>query len=72
MRTDEEIVRQTNELAREMYKIRGYEVPTDCKFYEFDRKNYHPHEQECWNMACAAQEIITGTDPNDALDNLAV
>jgi len=70
MRTDQEIVEQTNEIARQMYLIRGYQIPSKHKFYEFDRLNFHPHERECWDMACIAQEILTGTDPNDALSNL--
>lgn len=70
MRTDEQIIEQTNEVARAIYLIRGYQAPPDYKFYEFERVNYHPHERECWDMACVAQEILTDTDPNDALDNL--
>lgn len=70
MRTERQIVEQTNEVARSIYLRMGYKVPVDHKFYEFDRVNYHPHEQMCWDSACEAQIIITKTDPNDALDNL--
>lgn len=69
-RSDLEIVNQTNEVAREIYANRGYTVSDNHKFYEFDRVNYHPHELEAWRGACAAQMIITQTDPQDALDNV--
>ena len=45
-RTDLEIIEETNELARLFYKRKGYQVPDNHKFYEFNRINYHPHEQE--------------------------
>jgi len=70
MRTEREIVDQTNSIARALYELMGYSVGDDHKFYEFDRVNYHPHERQCWNGACKAQEIITKTDPSDALEEL--
>ncbi len=30
----------------------------------------HPHEVEAWRGACAAQRLLTDTDPEDALANL--
>ena len=66
MRTDEQIVSQTNELARELYRLRGYVVPNG---YRFDAST-HPHEREAWSAACAAQMMLTETDPNEALSNL--
>ncbi len=66
MRTDQQIVDQTNELARRLYAIRGYETMPG---YRFDQAT-HPHEQEAWEGACEAQRMLTGTDPNDALANL--
>jgi len=65
-RSEQEIVDQTNALARELYAIRGYVVPEG---YRFDRAT-HPHEQQAWRGACAAQMMLTATDPNDALSNL--
>ncbi len=65
-RTDEQIVEQTNELARVLYRIRGYEVPEG---YRFDRAT-HPHEREAWAGACEAQRLLTCTDPQDALENI--
>lgn len=66
MRTPQEIVDQTNELARELYRRRGYLHPPG---YRFDKAT-HPHEVEAWNGACEAQRFLTDTDPDDALQEL--
>ncbi|KVD92980.1 hypothetical protein WS63_08070 [Burkholderia stagnalis] len=66
IRTDIEVVEQTNALARKLYAIRGYDVPED---YRFDRAT-HAHEVEAWQGACAAQLLLTDTDPDDALANI--
>ena len=66
MRTDKQIVYQTNELARQLYLLRGYEAREG---YRFDQAT-HPHEVEAWEGACAAQRLLTDTDPNDAVANL--
>lgn len=66
MRTDKQVVDQTNELARKLYSLRGYEVREG---YRFDLAT-HPHEVEAWEGACAAQLMLTDTDPADALANL--
>lgn len=68
MRTDDFIVRQTNRLARELYRLRGYVVK---KGYRFDKAT-HPHEVEAWAGACAAQEMLRKTNPNDALNNIDI
>lgn len=65
MRSDGEIVRQTNELARELYRLRGYVVPEG---YRFD-KSTHPHARESWEGARTAQLMLTETDPDDALQD---
>lgn len=62
-RTDQEVVDQTNELARILYRNRGYAVEEG---YRFDRAT-HPHEKEAWKSACDAQRLLTDTDPEDAL-----
>jgi hypothetical protein len=67
MRTPQFIIEQTNELARTIYALRGYTVPVG---YRFDSAT-HPHEREAWASACAAQLLLTDTDPQDALDELA-
>ncbi len=66
-RTDEEIIEQTNALARTLYHLRGYNARPEYRFYEAT----HPHEVEAWNGACEAQKQLTETDPQDALDNLS-
>jgi hypothetical protein len=66
MRTDQEIIDQTNRLARAFYNLQGYQVPEG---YEFNRAS-HPNERALWHMACAAQFELTETDPNEALVNL--
>lgn len=63
MRTDREIIEQTNELARRLYALRGYAV---AEGYRFDRA-FHPHAREAWAGACVAQQLLTDTDPDDAL-----
>lgn len=67
MRSDKEIVDETNELARQLYCLRGYMAPFG---YRFDQAT-HPHEVEAWKGACVAQVRLTNTDPEDALDNLS-
>ena len=64
MRSLEEIVNQTNELAREFYHLMGYTVRDG---YRFD-KVHHPQERMCWVMACHAQLELTETDVNEVLD----
>lgn len=65
-RTAQEIVNQTNELARELYRLRGYVRP---RSYRFDKAT-HPQEVEAWNGACEAQRLLTETDVDDALQEL--
>jgi hypothetical protein len=63
VRSDQETVQQTNILARELYRLRGYVVPEG---YRFDQ-SHHPRAREAWEGARAAQLMLTDTDPNDAL-----
>lgn len=67
-RCDRDIIAQTNELARSIYRLhdRGGTVEEGYRFDESD----HPQEQQCWRMACAAQQQLTATDPADALSAL--
>ncbi len=69
MRSPEEILEQTNELAGIFYSLKGYKI-TGEKFYETGRENYHPDEGYCWEAACRAQELLTGTDIYDVLQEL--
>lgn len=63
MRTDREIVEQTNAMARDFYRVMGYSAP---ERFRFDKAT-HPAELLCWTMACHAQQVLTQTDPEDAL-----
>lgn len=65
-RTDQQIVDETNEVAREIYARRGYDAHEG---YRFDRAT-HPHEVEAWETACWIEERYTGTDPVEALANI--
>ena len=69
MRTAQEIVNQTNEIAAIIYSGMGYQSPEGFEFHT-DTVNRHPHETNCWNSACEIQERLTQTDPNDAVDEL--
>ena len=62
-RTDQQIVDDASELAREFYRIRGYVVPEG---YRFDQAT-HPHEIASWQQAVHAYDFIQGTDVEDAL-----
>ena len=64
MKTDDEILEQTNELASKFYAYLGYQSREDFKFYEAT----HPTEVTCWNMACEAQLILMGTDVQGNID----
>lgn len=65
-RTDQEIVDQTNDLARKFALQMQYEMPESYKFYESN----NPRAICFWRMACKAQEELTDTDPMDALSAL--
>lgn len=65
IRSDKDIINQTNELARKLYELRGYVVPEG---FRFDQA-IHPHEKEAWRGACEAQKLLANTDPGDAIDN---
>lgn len=69
MRTDREIVDQTNEIARIIYASRGYVVPEGTEFHT-ETTNRHPYESDCWHAACDIQDLMTGTDVESAVDNL--
>ena len=64
--TDQEIVENANELARNFYAMMGNQVE---KGYRFDKAR-HPEEKLCWEMACEAYDFIQGTDISNALSEL--
>lgn len=65
-RTDKQIVLDANELAREFYRLFGFQSP---ELFRFDQAK-GPREQLMWKLACAAYEMIDHTDVTDALNNL--
>lgn len=69
MRTAQEIIDQTNAVARVIYAHWGYQTPEGTEFHT-ETINRHPHETLCWEAACDIQELMTATDPRDALDEL--
>lgn len=64
LRTDQEIVDQTKQLASDFYKMMGYEQAPDYNW----RDASHPQERLCWAMACHAQDLLTETDAEEALN----
>lgn len=62
-KTNRELIRDANELARHFYKSMGYEVPDDYQFHQAT----HPQERGCWNLASIAYEFLTDTDLENAL-----
>ena len=68
-RTSQEIVDQTNAIARIIYRQMGYEAPSDFRFYT-EIPNRHPQETQRWKSACLIQELMTFTDTEDALTDI--
>lgn len=65
-RTDADVVQQTNELARRFHELMGHKAHPEFCFWSATRGR----EKQCWQMACAAQQLLTATDPNDACANM--
>lgn len=66
-RTDQEIVDQTEELAR-MVLREAFDLET---LVDFDiRQHPDPRCRRAWNVAKRVQEIMTATDVDDALANV--
>lgn len=63
-RTAQQLIAQTNELARRFAKLEGYNVAAGHKFYSPDGNG---RDRKWWAMACEAQRLLTKTDPDDAL-----
>lgn len=64
-RSDEEILVQTNKLARRLYGLMGYKVNKSFKFYVDNHRPLHPTEKLCWNLAREAQLVLTKTNVDD-------
>ena len=64
IRTELEIVVQTERLARLLMKEFYGTVPTGPGVSM--RSSTHPRAQHCWKVACDIQETLTGTDAENA------
>lgn len=65
--TPQEIVDETNALARLFYRAHGCIVPTG---YRFDQAT-HPQEQGMWSLAVLAQQTLCDVDPTQALEEVS-
>lgn len=72
-RTDQEIVDQTNDIARIALRCigTGYEVPAGFLFYNLPTK-HDPRADKAWEFARELQLFLTDTDPNDALTSIDI
>ena len=69
MRTDREIVKETEKLADAFARINGIHVKTpNYSYRNSDNNQLRPY----WYMACEAQRFFTETDPNDCEDESEV
>lgn len=66
IKTPQDVINETIEVALELYSFLGYEAKPGFKFWE----SKHPTEVMVWAMACAMMERFTDTDPEDALAEL--
>jgi hypothetical protein len=65
-KTDDQIIQEANELAREFHRQNGYEVLDGFTFYDSD----NPRAIKAWNSAVLAYEFLTGTDLTDVLSGI--
>lgn len=66
VRTDAEIVQQTEDLAALLANKFFQSTLLNGNF----RDSVHPRGAACWAAACEVQELLTGTDVQNALANL--
>lgn len=60
MRTNNELIKQTNDLAQRFAAMSGLYIKTPNP----DFRNINtPECQKFWSMACLAQEMLTGANP---------
>jgi hypothetical protein len=66
-RTDQQIVDQTEELAVWLLSwCFNHQPETDTPM----RESTHPFAERCWAAACHIQEMLTATDPENAVAEL--
>ena len=64
IKTDKQILKETNNLAKELCLFEGYETPKNYKFYN----NQSPRAMHFWNMACMVQELLNNTEVEGNVD----
>ncbi|HGU0829543.1 TPA: hypothetical protein ACM6YZ_001808 [Escherichia coli] len=64
--TNRELVDAAIELAGDFYSMLGCTHRIDFKYWE----SPHPQEQQVFEMACRAFEVIRGSDVMDAIASL--
>jgi len=64
-RSEKQIVWETESLAAALAKMDGFAITAGTW-----RDSPSPTAQQYWKRACLAQELLTKTDPNDAVANL--
>lgn len=57
------ILVDANDLAREFYRLMGYQAPYGYLFH----KATHPQEAMCWAFAAAAYERLAATDLDEVV-----
>jgi len=66
VRSDQEVVDQTNKLAGDFANIEGWDFKEGYEFYLSE----NPRGEGFWRKACVAQELITGSCMQTAISNL--
>ena len=65
-KSNHDIVQETLELADNFYSAHGY---ISRPGFRYDQSS-HPQERFMWLLACEAQNLLCGTDAQNALDEL--
>jgi hypothetical protein len=68
-RSNQQIVDQTNALARRMAEASNWEAPEGYRFW-LPSSSGNPRGLLYWQLACIAQEELTDTDAENALAEL--
>ncbi len=67
MRTNKQVVKDANKLARRFASASGWDTTKKgMKFY----RSENPRAKHFWNLAVVAYEVITGTEVEDALADI--
>lgn len=69
MRSNQEIIDQTNEVARIILASRGYITEQGTAFHTEEAQK-DIRMASSWQAACKISELLTETDPQEAVDEL--